>query len=202
MWRKSDLCKHKNSCVENTLKGISRGLLIGSGIKLGINLLKALAKLKLLKNPSVIFKFGKSDLMFVLFLSGMIGAQNSVLCALRRLTNNEKISSFFSGFAGGIPLILESSENRTLYSIFTFVRAAETLIKYLVSIKALPKIPYALEITFIISFGYIMWVKVYDVDCLNKGMYGMVKKMFHAPTEYMQIDMTGFEDEMLRKKNV
>ena len=97
MSHKSCLCKHPDSCISNAIKGFIRGLFISTGFKLAVSLAKAIIKFKIFTDPKSVLKLSYSDLNLIFFLSGLIGIQRSVLCTLRRLTNNEKLSSFFSG---------------------------------------------------------------------------------------------------------
>lgn len=195
MQPKSHLCKHSNSCLINSCKGLVKGAFIAISFRIVINFLKV--ALKLFRNPSNLLKFSKADLRFGLFLSFMISIQRFALCFLRRYTNNEKISSFISGFLSGIPLAFESSQNRVFYSLYLLTRAMETLLKSFVSQKKLPYIPYAYEALYSISFSFLVFTRVWNTECLSPSFYSFTNKLFPFKLDYVQINMTGVGDKIV-----
>ena len=197
---KHSLCKHPGSCIINALKGFFRGAVIGLGIKAAIALVFGIFRRTIFKHPALLLKiFSKENLRLVFFLSGTIGVQRSVLCLLRRLTNNERISSFVAGFCGGIPLAFENTESRVAYSLYMLARSLDAICKYLVSKNLLPKIPYAIEMVYMFSLSTLHYTKIWNSDCLNKGYYNMIVRFLREPNDPYYIDMTGVSDH-LRKK--
>ena len=199
---KHALCKHKGSCLINALKGYLRGALIGLGIRTIIAIIFGLLKRTIFKNPMVLLKiFAKENMRLVYFLSGMIGVHRSVLCLMRRYTNNEKVSSFVAGFFGGLPLILEDADSRITYGLYILVRGLDALCKFLVSTGKVPKVPYLLEILYILSMTILVDSKAHNPECLNKGFSSMVNKMMKEPNDPVYVDFSGYHDKKLLKRN-
>jgi hypothetical protein len=143
--------------------------------------------------------FAKENMKLVYFLGGMIGLHRSTLCLLRHYTNNEKISSFFAGFASGIPLIFEHPDNRMLFSMYLLVRAGDTICKYLVSQGLVPKIPKFIELVYIFSLSVLIYAGVFHPESTNKGFLGLMNRLVREPNDIVYIDMTGFRDKMLKR---
>ena len=200
MAEKSSLCKHPGPCLHNSLKGFFRGAVIGLGIRTAIALVFGLIKRTLIKNPMSILKiFSSSNMKLVYFLSGMIGFHRSALCIARHYTNNEKISSFIAGFASGVPLLVEESETRMLFSMYLLVRAADTVCKYLVSNGIVPKIPKFIEIVYILALGILIYSGAYHPESTNKGFLSLMARLVREPNDWIYIDMVGFRDKMLNR---
>ena len=199
---KHSLCKHKRSCVANSALGYVRGGIIGLSIRAIITLLVGIFRKTLFKNPlGLVLKiFHKENMRLVFFLSGTIGVYRSVLCLLRRITNNEKISSFFAGFASGIPLLFEEPESRVLYSLYVFVRSMDTVFKFLVAKKIFPKVTNFMEFMFVVSISIMHYTRVWNSDCLNRGYLNMLNRFTREPNDPIYTDMIGYGDKFNRKK--
>lgn len=184
----------------NALGGFVRGASIGLIIRGVITLISGLFRRTLFKNPASILKmFSKNNLRIVFFLSGMVGVHRAVLCALRRYTNNEKISSFWAGAVGAIPLAFEDSESRVLYALYLLIRSFDSVCKYLVTNKLVPVIPHFVELLFIFSITVLHYTKVWNADCLNKGYLSLLNKFMKEPNDKVYLDMIGYGDKLLKK---
>ena len=196
MEAKHSLCKHHPSCFINALKGYFRGACIGLIIRAGITVLSALIKRTIFKNPSVLLKmFTKDNLRVVGFLSGMIGVYRTIICIARRLTNDEKISSFLAGFCSSVPLLFEHKGSRLIYSLYLLVRSGETVVNYLIDQEALPTIPGFYNILYAISWFVLAYSKAWHSDCLSHAISNLFMSIMKEPNDFLLLDMVGYTDK-------
>ena len=198
---KHRLCKHPDSCLINALKGFLQGAVVGIGIRAAIVLAIGLFRRTFFKNPAMMLKvFSSENIKLVYFLCGTVGIHRAVLCLFRRLTNNEKISSFAAGFCSAIPLAIEHSDSRVEYSLYMVARAMDAFCVYLVSAKLVPTIPYLIEIVYILSFSALQYIKVWNPECIHAGYSSMLNRFLKEPNDPLYIDMRGVHDHILLKK--
>lgn len=180
------LCKHKHSCIVNTLMGAVRGGVIGLGIRGVLSLFSLVLKRRIFKDPkSILSIFSKSNLKLPCLLASMVVLFRGTLCLCRKYTKDEEISAFAAGFASGIPLCVESSGNRVVYSLYVLAKALDVAVKHLVKLGYLPKIPYFPDILYGISMTILQFARVWEPDCVNKGYYSMTKKFMIEPNDHV-----------------
>jgi hypothetical protein len=198
---KHSLCKHPRGCLINSLNGYIRGGCIGLLIRGVITLFAGIIRRKIFKDPKFMLKvFQPKSLRLVYFLSGMIGLYRTSICILRRLTNNEKISSFFAGLISSIPLLFEETESRLMYSLYLLVRALDVLINHLLEKKVIPPIKYFVEMNFVFAMAVLQYNRVWNPDCVNKGYFGFLSKFMSEPNDSILLDMIGYTDRYFIKK--
>jgi len=91
------MCKHKRGCIYNVVQGIIKSIMLGYGIKYGINILLGLLKpSKLIENVLSVETLINSS-RFAAFLVLFNSLYKIVLCTMRRFTKNDKISSIIAG---------------------------------------------------------------------------------------------------------
>ena len=119
-------CKHKDSCLINSLKGYLRGGVIAVGIKFILTSFRVLLK----QNWRLINQFFTKDTLSLMIASILtIGLFRSTLCAVRKLTQREDLASGASGFVAGLPLAFLDSKTRLMVATYWFVRAVDILVK-------------------------------------------------------------------------
>lgn len=174
--------------------------MIGLGVRAAIGLIMGLLKRTIFKNPASLLKiFSKENMKLVYFLSGMVGVHRSVLCILRRFTNCEQKSSFFAGFASGLPLLFEESESRVLFSLYMLVRAGDAFCKFLVDYKIVPRVPKFIEIVYFVSLSVLIYLRVFHPETANKGFSNLMGRLVREPNDKVYLDMTGYFDRLVKK---
>lgn len=94
---KTKMCKHKRGCIYNVVQGVLKSLALGYATKYAVNLLLSLIKPKSfianMFSAKALFDASRFTLFVVLFnISYKI-----VLCTLRRLLKEDKLSSVIAG---------------------------------------------------------------------------------------------------------
>ena len=125
-----------------------------------------------------------------LFLSLFNGGYKFILWFLRKLTDDEKISSFIAGVATGLFLVIERKGWRSTISLIVLSRAAYTLLTKIensnlkIKIPAFPKYEVPLrfkipngEILFTcLIVGFVIYISGYHREVISKTTHKMIFK--------------------------
>lgn len=128
------LCRHKeSSCIQHSVKGLLRGLIIGYGIRSIIALITALFIKRLYRNPKKLIQttfLQRETFDFSLFLGFYNLGFKGTNCFLRYIRQKEDgLNSFIAGSVAGISMIFWKSNEIALY---VAARAAESLFNAMV----------------------------------------------------------------------
>lgn len=70
------------------------------------------------------------SIRFALFVACMNSIYKSVLCLLRRFSDNDKINGFIAGFLCGLAIIIDEKERRIFIALILFSRALVFIIQF------------------------------------------------------------------------
>ncbi len=184
-------CKHKRSCLYNTLHGLLRGFLMGYGLRATLALVSTLilGKKKKINNKSITgwnhikqslvhSLFSSLPLRFGLFLSLYIGGFKGVQCALRWWRGKE--DGYNAAIAGGLSglsffLLTDSKAAKSSpngsevlpYALYLMIRSLEAVWTRLESEGYVKSIPNFNALLFALSCGTMYWAYTVEIEAVR-----------------------------------
>jgi hypothetical protein len=131
MLLKTELCKHKHGCAENTLRGWYRGFVMAFLIKHFFVLLPKIV------NPAKLIKalFNKKSNLDSMRFAVFIGFLNSVykgtLCTMRRICKDDRINAAVAGFVSSFALLIDDKKRRIFFTLVFLSRCVDVIINML-----------------------------------------------------------------------
>jgi hypothetical protein len=174
----TELCKHKESCLLNALRGFLRGALIGAGVNSALFLLSALASGKIFRHPAMLKRIIGGDLVrYTVFLSFLCGGYKSVLCLMRRVSPDDRKNSLVAGLVCSLGLLAMKGETKKTWALYLFVRALVSVHTSAVQKHWIPEIPYGVYWLFALVCTVLLYARAFEPDCLSKSYYNFISYM-------------------------
>lgn len=175
---KTALCKHRDTCLINALKGFARGAGIGAALSSAFFLLSAIASGKLFRNPAMLRKLVSEDFFrYATFLSVMSGGYRAVLCAMRRCTADERVSSWVAGLCCSVGLMAMKGETKKTWALYLFVRAVVSVHSSSVQKGVIPDVPYGVFILFALVCAVLLYARAFEPTTLSRSYYNFISYM-------------------------
>ena len=130
------LCKHKESCVENAIKGLIKASLQGFAAKSCAYFVLNVLLRKGFKEPSKALTgfFTADAFKFTAFAGLMSLFFKSTLCALRKIRGKEDALNYMiAGSVGGLSIAVEDNERKETWSLYFAARMVD------ISLRAISK---------------------------------------------------------------
>ena len=159
---RSDLCKHKFGCYENIIRSALKSFLIGYLTKTLINSLSYILRPAKLVSFLLSAEAVKDCSQFSLFLALMIASYKAILCLLRRLLKDDKISSLIAGFCCGLAISVDIQKRRILIALIMLARALDCFVNVLQNHDILHRIKYFEFFIWSVSAAFLKYCKVFE----------------------------------------
>ncbi|EAR84841.1 transmembrane protein (macronuclear) [Tetrahymena thermophila SB210] len=174
---KTEHCKHPNSCFVDILKYSLKSFLMGYSVTAAIDIIVILVKQfkKLKSNPFflLITLISKKNIRFALFPALYTLIMRGLTCLLRRIfkQDNNKIS-FISGFIGGLlSLWVREKQNRSIWALFLITRALDSLYRYQLIRKRIPKFDLDYTFVYCLMIGFTVSIYFTEPSCNSRGLH-------------------------------
>mmetsp|Transcript_7337 Transcript_7337/g.13589 ORF Transcript_7337/g.13589 Transcript_7337/m.13589 type:complete len:215 (-) Transcript_7337:1311-1955(-) len=194
------LCKHKHSCLYNTLLGGLRAGGIALGTKAAVHILINVLLKQGYKQPlRCLISFLTTDnLRFVGFLTLLSTTHRAVLCSLRKLRNvDDGWNALIAGAASGLALSIESKSRQEVWSLYFFARVFDIILRGLAN-RGLPVNVNLIEsCAFAVMIIFMLYCYSVEPDNMVKSYYSFLNSVFYPlPAESTILQV--YKDEAAR----
>ena len=158
--------------------GFLRGAAIGAGLSSAFFLLGALASGRLFKKPGMLLKLFNEDFVrYTGFLSLLTGGYKAILCAMRRVTQDERTCSMVAGLVSALSLAVMKGESKKTWALYLFVRALVSLHTKALERRLIPEVPYGVFYLFALVCCVLLYARAFEPSTLSKSYYKFVSYM-------------------------
>jgi hypothetical protein len=169
------LCKHKDECWLNALKGGAKAFLQGFGLKAALHLLFNVLVKRGYRNPakSLALIFSVDSLRFAGFLSLLSLIYRGSLCALRRLRGKEDgWNAFLAGGLAGLSVMVENKDRQENWSLYLFARVFDIVL------RGMAKRGYNINVQLVETIAFMVMI-VFMLYCYAIEPDNMIKSYLH-----------------------
>ncbi|CDW79410.1 UNKNOWN [Stylonychia lemnae] len=109
----------------------------------------------------------KDPIKFGLFISVMCALYKSLLCFLRRFSDNDKINASVAGFVSAFAILLDAKSRRMMIALIFFARALDALVTMLERRGIIKKYDYFEVLLWNIMITFNQYTVSYEADVMN-----------------------------------
>ena len=177
-----NLCKHKESCIENAVKGLIKASLQGFAAKSCAYFVLSVLLRKGFKEPGKALAgfFNADAFKFTVFAGLMSFLFKSTLCTMRRIRGKDDgLNYLIAGSVGGLSIAAEDKERKETWALYFAARMVD------ISLRAVSKRTGGWDVNqvevylFMFMIFFVVWSYGAEKDNLIKSYYKFLNMLYH-----------------------